>query len=68
MSGPRGEHHRPLDDHMAAHYLSQYRSHGNGGICPTHGVARCRPWAEAHAALVQEGIPVGDQPNSQVAR
>jgi hypothetical protein len=68
MSGPVGEARRSLDDHLAAHYLSQYRTHGNGGICPIHGVARCQPWAEAHAALAQEGMLAGGQPNSQAGR
>lgn len=68
MSGPADEAHRSLDDHMAAHYLRQYRAHGNGGVCPIHGVARCGSWVEAHVALAQEGMLIGDQPNGQVAR
>lgn len=63
MPGPRTS----LDDHMAAHYLAQYRAHGNGGICPIHGVARCREWVDAHTALVQEGVTPGGQPNGQVS-
>jgi hypothetical protein len=62
MPGPR-----QLDDTMRAYYLDLYRLHGAGGKCPIYR-KRCADGAFAAAVLIEAGVMLGDQPNSQEQR